>query len=196
MTKINLRDEPRIQPEILIGFGANLGRRTDNINLALRRLAAASGIELKGLSSLYETDPVGYLDQAVFLNGVARLESSLTPELLLKFLMEVEHDLGRVREQRWGPRVIDLDILFYGPDKVTEADLVIPHPEIGKRLFVMQPLAEILPGFSHPDFSGTVRDWLADYLIAHPDEKPGRLVAAPVSENPQEVRDGIFYRYG
>ena len=179
--------------EVFIGFGGNLGDRRSFINQALQALSELPTTSLSKLSSLYETVPVGYLEQGGFLNGVVLIRSLLTATDLLERLLAIENRLGRVRKERWGPRTIDLDILFYGDNLIDEADLQVPHPELGKRLFVLEPLCEIAPTWSHSRFDGTISKLLHQYQLKHPEEAAGRIVAAPPRFALNEVRDGIFY---
>jgi 2-amino-4-hydroxy-6-hydroxymethyldihydropteridine diphosphokinase len=144
-----------------IGLGANLGDRERIVQAALDRLDSEDGIEVVRVSSLRETDPVGYTDQPRFLNGVAELETELAPRELLERLLAVERDLGRVREgPRYGPRTIDLDLLLYGDAVVDEPGLRIPHPRMTERRFVLEPLAELEPDLVIPG-RGHLRDLLA-----------------------------------
>jgi 2-amino-4-hydroxy-6-hydroxymethyldihydropteridine diphosphokinase len=144
-----------------IGLGANLGDREATIRAALERLDGEEGIEVVRVSSLRETDPVGYEDQPPFLNGVAELDTELAPGELLERLLAVERDLGRVRQgPRYGPRTIDLDLLLYGDALVDEPGLEIPHPRMTERRFVLEPLAELDPERVVPG-RGRVRDLLA-----------------------------------
>jgi 2-amino-4-hydroxy-6-hydroxymethyldihydropteridine diphosphokinase len=144
-----------------IGLGANLGDRERIVQAALDRLDSEDGIEVVRVSSLRETDPVGYTDQPRFLNGVAELETELAPRELLERLLAVERDLGRVREgPRYGPRTIDLDLLLYGDAVVDEPGLRIPHPRMTERRFVLEPLAELEPDLVIPG-RGRLRDLLA-----------------------------------
>ena len=182
--------------EISIGFGSNLGDRCAFINRALQALSDLPMTSLKKLSSLYETAPVGYLDQGAFLNGVVLVKSSLTALELLGRLLAIENSLGRVRKERWGPRTIDLDILFYGDNIIDEVDLQVPHPELGKRLFVLEPLHEIASIWLHPRCGGTISELLHKYQLSNPEEVPCKIVAGPPEVALDEVRDGIFYRYG
>ncbi|MCD6430971.1 MAG: 2-amino-4-hydroxy-6-hydroxymethyldihydropteridine diphosphokinase [Deltaproteobacteria bacterium] len=182
--------------EVFIGFGSNLGDRCLLINQALQALSDLPTIFLKKLSSLYETAPVGYLEQGVFLNGVVLVKVSLSATELLERLLSIENSLGRVRKERWGPRTIDLDILFYGEQKIDEVDLIVPHPELVKRMFVLEPLHEIAPDWLHPGFGGTISELLYQYQLNHPEEEPCRIVAPSPGVALNEVRDGIFYRYG
>ncbi|HEU4942712.1 MAG TPA: 2-amino-4-hydroxy-6-hydroxymethyldihydropteridine diphosphokinase [Gaiellaceae bacterium] len=138
-------------PLVYIGLGANLGDREATIRTALRRLRDHEEIEVQRVSRLRETDPVGYEDQPQFLNGVARLQTSLEPRELLTVLLDLERDLGRTRHgPRFGPRTIDLDILLYDDRVVDEPGLRVPHPRIAERAFVLEPLAELDPGLDVP----------------------------------------------
>ena len=129
---------------VYVGLGANLGDREGTIRLALDRLDAHEQIAVEQVSSLRETDPVGYEDQPDFLNGVARLETDLEPRELIAVLLDLERDLGRTRHgPRLGPRTIDLDILLYDDLVIDEPGLRIPHPRLGERLFVLDPLLEL-----------------------------------------------------
>ncbi len=179
--------------EVFIGFGSNLGDRRALINQALQALSGLPTTSLSKLSSLYETVPVGYLEQGGFLNGVVLIQSSLAASDLLEQLLAIENRLGRVRKERWGPRTIDLDILFYGDNLIDEADLQVPHPELGNRLFVLEPLCEIAPSWFHPRLDGTISQLLLQYQLKHPEEVAGRIVAPPPMFALNEVRDGIFY---
>jgi 2-amino-4-hydroxy-6-hydroxymethyldihydropteridine diphosphokinase len=135
-----------------IGLGANLGRREETVRSALKLVAAADGLKLIVVSTLRETDPVGYEDQPRFLNGAALVETTLTPRQLLDLLLDVERRLGRVRDAgpRFGPRTIDLDLLLYGEEIVDEPGLVVPHPRLHERLFALEPLAELDPSLEIP----------------------------------------------
>ena len=126
-----------------IGFGSNIGNRVHNITDALIYLNANDNIRIEKISGLYETQPVGFLDQAAFLNGVVCIETSFRPKELLAICLGVEKKLGRQHSIHWGPRTIDLDILLYDGLVQQTEELVIPHKEIANRRFVLQPLAEI-----------------------------------------------------
>jgi 2-amino-4-hydroxy-6-hydroxymethyldihydropteridine diphosphokinase len=129
-----------------IGLGANLGEREATIRSALLRLDETAGVSVSAVSSLRETEPVGVLDQPTFLNGVAVVETTLTPRELLAALLEVEQALGRTREgPRYGPRAIDLDLLVYADLVVDEPGLTVPHPRLHERRFALEPLAEVDP---------------------------------------------------
>jgi 2-amino-4-hydroxy-6-hydroxymethyldihydropteridine diphosphokinase len=148
-----------------IGLGSNLGDREATLREALSRLGAADGIEVVAVSSFRESDPVGVIDQPRFLNAAASLETSLEPLELLGRLLEVERGLGRDRakEERWGPRTLDLDLLLYGDEEIDVPGLTVPHPRLAERLFVLQPLLELDPGLRLPD-GRAVRDLAASEL--------------------------------
>ena len=126
-----------------IGFGSNVGERLRTVLSALSLLQASPGLSICSVSSLYETEAVGYEKQADFINGVVAVFTRLRPLRLLRRLQTVEKRLGRMREIRWGPRTIDLDILLYGDLVLVSDELTIPHPEMQNRRFVLVPLAEI-----------------------------------------------------
>jgi 2-amino-4-hydroxy-6-hydroxymethyldihydropteridine diphosphokinase len=135
---------------IFLSLGSNLGNRETYLQRALNRLREHPQITLTQLSSVYETEPVGNVDQDSFLNMVAQGETSLSPEQLLHVIQNVEQDLGRRREIYWGPRTIDIDILLYNNKRIDSEELVIPHPRMTERAFVLIPLAEIAPGWIIP----------------------------------------------
>ena len=142
---------------VYIGFGSNIGDRLAHIRNAIHALAEAEGITLQKISSIYETDPIGYETQAQFLNGVAAIQTSLPPLSLLHTLKDIETAVGRKHRTRWGPREIDLDILIYGDLCLQTEKLVIPHPEMHLRRFVLAPLAEIALDFVHPVLKETIQ---------------------------------------
>lgn len=131
---------------VFIGIGSNMGRKEENIRRALELLAGDARLTAAGVAPFYRTEPVGYREQDWFLNTVAEYETDLSPRELLEVLMRVENEMGRRRTIRWGPRVIDLDILLYGNITVDLPDLQIPHPRMEERAFVVAPLADL-----HPD---------------------------------------------
>jgi 2-amino-4-hydroxy-6-hydroxymethyldihydropteridine diphosphokinase len=133
-----------------VGLGANIGPREVTLLRAVDLLSEADGLDVLGVSRFRETDPVGVVDQPPFLNGAARIETSLGPRELLALLLEIERSLGRVREERWGPRTIDLDLLVYGDRILDEPGLRVPHPRLPERRFVLEPLAELDPDLVIP----------------------------------------------
>ena len=148
-----------------VGLGSNLGDREATIRRAVELLDERAGIDVVAVSTLRETEPVGYEDQPRFLNGAAALEVDFTARGLLDELLAVERELGRDRSQesRWGPRTIDLDLLLYGEETVDEPGLTVPHPRLAERLFVLEPLYELAPELTLPD-GRTVRDLAAPAL--------------------------------
>ncbi|MFE4430567.1 2-amino-4-hydroxy-6-hydroxymethyldihydropteridine diphosphokinase [Peribacillus butanolivorans] len=133
-----------------LSIGSNLGDRLVTIQSAFQLLAENSRIELVACSSLYETDPVGYADQDCFLNAVFKVKTDLKPEELLRTCMQIEQELGRKREVRWGPRTLDLDILLYNHENIETEILSVPHPRMQERAFVLVPLMEVDPDIKLP----------------------------------------------
>ncbi len=133
-----------------IGLGSNLGDKKSNIKKALGLLDASPGVWMKRVASLYRTAPLGYIEQDWFLNTVAEVDTILQPHGLLALLLETEERLGRVRTVRWGPRTVDLDLLIFGKKEIESLDLVVPHPRMAGRAFVMVPLAELVPELKIP----------------------------------------------
>ena len=135
-----------------VGLGSNLGDREQTLRAALAALAAHPALEVVAVSSLIDTEPVGYTAQPRFLNGVAALETGLSARELLELLLEVERRFGRSREDvpPQGPRTLDLDLLVYGTDEIEEPGLRVPHPRLHERGFVLESLAEIAPGLDVP----------------------------------------------
>jgi 2-amino-4-hydroxy-6-hydroxymethyldihydropteridine diphosphokinase len=135
-----------------VGLGSNLGDREATIRSALAELGATPGIEVRAVSQLRETDPVGYVDQPRFLNGAAELETTLEPRELLAVLLGIERRFGRDRAAgpRFGPRTLDLDLLLYDDLVLAEPGLELPHPRLHERLFVLEPLAELDPDLDLP----------------------------------------------
>lgn len=148
-------------PIAYIGIGSNLGNRKENCLSALRLVSAEAGTIIKQ-SSLYETRPWGVEDQPKFINMAAELLTETGPKQLLEILKKIEKELGREETHRWGPRTIDLDILFYDDLILETPDLRIPHPLMHLREFVLKPLAEIAPDKVHPVLKKTVRELLSE----------------------------------
>jgi len=145
---------------VFLGLGSNLGDREAALEGALQRLAAR-GFRVTRRSSLWLTEPVGGPPQGFFLNAVVQGETALRPEALLEACLATEREMGRVRAERNGPRTIDVDVLFFGEERRLSPGLVIPHPRLHERRFVLEPLAEIAPGFVHPTLGLSVRELLA-----------------------------------
>lgn len=145
-----------------ISLGSNIGNRLEFLQEAVGLLKETKQIEVKRMSSVYETDPVGYVDQAAFLNIVVELKTLYSPHELLKKCNEIEDLLGRKRLVRWGPRTVDLDILLYNEENMKTEDLIIPHPRMTERGFVLVPLVEINSALVHSStkqaFSNIVHD--------------------------------------
>ncbi len=151
-----------------IGIGSNLGNTLQNCKYAIVILSRIDGVNQIRASSFYKTEPVGIEKQNYFINAVVEIITTLSARDLLTALRRIERDMGRKKEIKGGPRIIDLDLLFYGQDVIQEADLVVPHPEIHKRRFVLEPLYEIASYFIHPVFGISIRglrDRLTDTKI-------------------------------
>ncbi len=140
-----------------IGVGSNLDDPAARCAEALCNLSQVSGIRVLRQSSLYRTEPVGFEEQDWFINSVVEIRTVLDPHELLEALQRIEDAMGRVRGPKWGPRIIDLDILLYGQETVEENGLVIPHPHLHKRRFVLEPLCEVASYVIHPVFGISVR---------------------------------------
>lgn len=152
-----------------IGLGSNLGDRGDTLMAAVKQLAALKGIAVRRISQFVVTEPVGGPeDQPKYLNAAAEIETTLAPAELLGELQRIEASLGRDRskEQRWGPRTCDLDILLMGQTVIETTELTIPHPRMHERLFVLRPLAQIAPQVVHPKLHKTVVELLAEAEVA------------------------------
>jgi 2-amino-4-hydroxy-6-hydroxymethyldihydropteridine diphosphokinase len=143
-----------------VGIGANHGPREETLRRAVELLGGADGVEVVAVSELRETDPVGVVDQPPFLNGAVSVQTTRSPRALLDRLLEIERSLGRVRGERWGPRVVDLDLLVYGIEVVDEPGLRVPHPRLHERRFALEPLKDLNPELEIPG-RGTVSALLA-----------------------------------
>jgi 2-amino-4-hydroxy-6-hydroxymethyldihydropteridine diphosphokinase len=134
-----------------VGLGSNLGDRMANLERAASLLDAVDGVRVVRTSAVYETAPVGGPEQPAFLNAVAEVDVDGSARFLLEACLGVEAAMGRVRTERWGPRVIDLDVLLFGDERIAEPDLVVPHPRMSERAFVLLPLADLLPVTTRPE---------------------------------------------
>jgi 2-amino-4-hydroxy-6-hydroxymethyldihydropteridine diphosphokinase len=158
---------------VYLSVGSNLGPRRELLLTALERLGRVARIQ--SVSSFYETQPVEVADQPWFLNCAVALETNHSPQQLLKELLAIERDMGRERSRNKGPRKIDLDILFFGDRTIDSPQLVIPHPAMHRRRFVLEPLAEIAPEARHPGLKKKVRE----LLLELPDTQVVRRVDTP-----------------
>jgi 2-amino-4-hydroxy-6-hydroxymethyldihydropteridine diphosphokinase len=136
---------PKPAVRAFLALGSNLGDRTENLQRAVDLLAGWPGVEIVASSRVYETDPVGGPPQPAYLNAVVEARTSLSARELLEACLAVEREMGRVRGERWGPRVIDVDVLTHGRDEVNEPGLQVPHPRMHERGFVLIPLLELDP---------------------------------------------------
>ncbi|MCJ7843011.1 2-amino-4-hydroxy-6-hydroxymethyldihydropteridine diphosphokinase [Lederbergia sp. NSJ-179] len=157
--------------EAFISLGSNIGNRLGYLKQAIQKLRNCQEINIDKLSSIYETDPVGYTEQNQFLNMAIKITTSFPPLDLLTRCLEIEREIGRIREFKWGPRVIDLDILLYNEENVKMEDLQIPHPRMNERAFVLIPLLEIDSSLVLPSSNAP----LVEVLDEIPDKEGVRL---------------------
>ena len=148
--------------EALIAIGSNLGTPKKNCIEAIDIISSSPGIKIISKSSFYQTAPVGNTEQDWFINSVIKISTQLNPDILLAVLLEIESKMGRIRKEKWGPRIIDLDLLFYDNLIIKQKDLTLPHPEIQKRNFVLQPLNEIEGNFIHPSLNKSINTLLKE----------------------------------
>jgi 2-amino-4-hydroxy-6-hydroxymethyldihydropteridine diphosphokinase len=156
-----------------LSLGTNIGDRLANLRTAVSSLAPS--VMVQAQSSIYETEPWGYSEQPTFLNQVIKCDTELTPQELLEFLKKIEVSMGRQETFRFGPRLIDLDILFYDHVKLDTPTLIIPHPRIAERAFVLVPLVEIAPDLSLPGGDATIQQ-----LKANVDTSSIKLYQSPM----------------
>ncbi len=175
-----------------IGLGANLGDPRRQLEKALARLAEAEEVEVQKVSTFYRSPPLGPPNQPDYVNAVAQVRTRLSPEELVRLLLQIERELGRTRGERWGPRLIDLDLLLYGEEEMTTSTLTLPHPEMAKRAFVLVPLAEVAPEAWHPSLRKNAAQLLAELKPAAraaciplngPDHPKAALRLTPQNQN-------------
>lgn len=150
--------------DVYLGLGSNIGDREQQLQSAVERLDQVTGIHVQHMSSMYETKPVGYVEQPDFLNVCLHIKTTLSPEALLHQCLRIEKELHRVREVRWGPRTIDIDVLLYGDEIIESEQLIVPHPRMTARAFVMIPLNEIAAHVIEPRSKKTIQS------LVQPDE--------------------------
>lgn len=159
-------------PVVYLGIGSNLGIREDNCLMAIS-LLEENGLKIIKRSAMHETTPWGVKDQPKFINMAIEAETDISPLELLSLIKKIEGDMGRQPAVKWGPRVIDIDILLYGDKLLCEADLTIPHPLMQEREFVLRPLSEIAPDIMHPVLGKTMKE-LFDAIAAVPEGQRGK----------------------
>jgi 2-amino-4-hydroxy-6-hydroxymethyldihydropteridine diphosphokinase len=159
-----------------VGIGSNLGVPAENCEEAIRLLNASPKIIICDRSSLYESEPVGEISQNWFINATVAVKTSLDPERLLGEFFEIENNLGRKRREKWGPRIIDLDLLAYENYVINSTTLKLPHPEMTKRRFVLLPLSEFAGDYLHPIEKKTINDLLKEL----PENPQVRIISSAV----------------
>ena len=159
-------------PLVYLGIGSNLGIREDNCLMAIS-LLEENGLKITKRSAMHETTPWGIKDQPKFINMAIEAETNISPLELLSIIKKIEGEMGRQPAMKWGPRVIDIDILLYGDKLLCEADLTIPHPLMHEREFVLRPLSEIAPDIVHPVLGKTIKE-LFDTIAIAPEGLGGR----------------------
>ena len=140
-----------------IGIGSNLGTPGKNCIEAIEKISNTKDIKIISRSSFYQTEPIGEVQQDWFVNSAIKIKTNLSPTHLLSALLNIESAMGRTREEKWGPRLIDLDLLFYGNLILEKKGLTLPHPEIQKRKFVLIPMSEIAENLVHPTLKKAIK---------------------------------------
>lgn len=148
--------------KVVLGFGSNMGSRLSNIQSAIKEISLTKGLNLLAVSSVYETEPWGYKRQNNFLNSCAVFLCKLPPADILKIAKNTEKKIGRVSREKWQAREIDIDVLFYGRRIINSGKLIVPHPYIQERNFVLKPLVELMPGYVHPKLKKSIICLLED----------------------------------
>ena len=147
--------------DVFLLLGTNLGNKAANLESARQHISDYAG-KISKLSKIYETAAWGKTDQPSFFNQVIKIQTALAPLDLLGEIHKIERSMGRIRFEKWGERIIDIDILFYGNQTFEHTELQIPHPELQNRRFTLEPLVEIAPDFNHPIFDKTIKILLAE----------------------------------
>ena len=150
--------------EAFVAFGSNLGDKEKFIDEAIEALSNLPQINIVAISDKIVTEPYGNVEQDVFLNGVMKIETLISADELLQILQKVEEHAGRERKIHWGPRTLDLDIIFYDDDIISEDDLIVPHPDMKNRDFVLKPLMQIAPYKLHPVYRKTISDMYVELM--------------------------------
>ncbi len=159
---VSRSEEKNSKIAVFIGLGSNLGKKRRNLKEAVEQLRRNGFISIVSVSPFYDTEPHGDKEQPNFLNGVVKILTSLEPKALLVVLKKIEHGMGRTDGERWGPRIIDLDILFYDTLILRNNGLSIPHPEAHTRWFVLKPMSDVEPDFEHPVLKKSIRQLLEE----------------------------------
>ena len=146
---------------IFLLLGTNIGDRRKNLDTAIQAINSHVG-KVKRQSAIYQTEAWGKTDQPSFYNQVLETETSLDPSALLVEILSIEKKMGRQRKEKWGERIIDIDILFFGPTIINRNDLIIPHPQLANRRFTLVPLSDLIPDFNHPVLQKTIRELLME----------------------------------
>lgn len=143
-----------------IGIGSNQGDARGNCLITLDRMEEIPGCKVTGLSDFYLTEPQGVKGQEWYVNGVVAMSVGISAQALMKSLLDIEAGMGRMRKERWGPRIIDLDILLFGQEIMKEENIKIPHPRMHERRFVIAPMVDLAPNLVHPSFGKTMAELL------------------------------------